>query len=685
MPWGGRPAPPPFLTPRAAMTTVGVTKSPGNAMLPPPPPDVGGGVDAATPETNARSHQRAWLAEAFRSRSTVLPAVALAFLALGGVARLFPAATSHSATLWLVGLALTGAPVVWRTARGVLAGRLAADLVATLAILTAIALEQPFVGLLVVLMQTGGEALERYAEGRASDAVRSLEEAAPRRAHVLRARRTEDVRAEDVAVGDLLLVRPGELVPCDVVVVAGRSHVDTARLTGEPLPVSAAPGTRLMSGSANVEGALTARALAPARESQYARIVALVRSAQASKAPLQRVADRYAVWFTPVTLAMCVVAYIVSRDPLRVLAVLAVATPCPLILATPVAILGGINRAARRHVIVRHGTALEQLGDVSVAVFDKTGTVTIGRPRVSGVLAAPGTTEREILRLAGAVEQSSGHLLARTLVEAAEERGIRLPHARDVVEAAGRGVAGNVDGRRVVVGARSFVLEQHPDLEPEFAALGHESGDAPALRAYVAVGGRVAGVVEYDDAIRPGVHDVLADLGGLGVGRTILLSGDNMRNARAVAAAVGIDEVAGDLLPGDKVEAVRRLVAAGESVLMVGDGTNDAPAISAATVGVALAGHGGGITAEAADVVILADDLGRVTEAIRISRRTMRIARQGIRVGLGLSAVAMVGAAAGMIGPAAGALLQEGIDLAVILNALRASRSPDGSVPSGID
>ena len=426
-----------------------------------------------------------------------------------------------------------------------------------------------------------------------------------------------------------------------------------------------------MSGSANLDGALTVLALAPARESQYARIVALVRSAQASKAPLQRIADRYAVWFTPATLAVCVIAYLTSGDWLRVLAVLAVATPCPLILATPVAVIGGINRAARRHIIMRHGTALERLGTATIAVFDKTGTITIGQPRVRHVIQANGRPPMAVLRMAGAVERSSGHLLARTLVAAAEATGLTLPAAVGVVESPGRGVAGTVDGHRVVVGARSFVLDETAIDEARLGVF--EPKDA-GLRAYVAIDGEIAGIVEYADALRPGVADVFRDLTSMGVRRIMLLSGDHAANARTVAASVGLVDVQGDLLPEGKVCVVRELVRSGESVLMVGDGTNDAPALSAATVGVALAGHGGGITAEAADVVILIDELSRVVEAVRISRRTMHIARQCIAVGLGLSGVAMVAAAMGAVAPTVGALLQEAIDLAVIVNALRASR-----------
>jgi heavy metal translocating P-type ATPase len=627
------------------------------------------------PELPLRAAVRRWRASAVVGWQ---PLVATAVLAAGIVARVW-APVGWDRSIWYAGLAVTGSVVVWRTLRGALRGHFAADVVASLAIVASVLLAQPFVGLIIVLMQTGGEALERYAEGRASEAVRSLEEAAPRQAHRVRGDAIDDVPADDVEIGDVLLIRPGELVPCDVVVLDGMAHVDVSMLTGEPLPLSAARGTTLMSGSANLDGALTARATAIARESQYARIVALVRSAQASKAPLQRVADRYAVWFTPVTLVVCALAFALSRDWLRVLAVLAVATPCPLILATPVAVIGGINRAARRHIIIRNGTALERLGSATVAVFDKTGTVTIGQPSVSRVIVTGRIPPNEVLRLAGGVERSSGHLLARTLVSAAEAAGLALPEARDVTEAAGRGVAGTVEGQRVVVGARSFVREQVNrgeavlDIEPA----------SPGLRAFVAVDGVVVGIVEYADAPRPGVRDVFRALTGLGIRRTLMLSGDHAENARSVAAAVGVDDVRGDLLPEDKVAIVRELVASGDSVLMVGDGTNDAPALSAATVGVAMAGHGGGITAEAADVVILIDDLSRVVDAMRISRRTMRVARQCIGVGLGLSAAAMVAAALGWVGPTPGALLQEGIDLAVILNALRASRSvrpSDGGV-----
>ncbi|MBX6333244.1 MAG: cadmium-translocating P-type ATPase [Gemmatimonadaceae bacterium] len=603
-------------------------------------------------------------------RPFIAPAVAALVLSVGAALAAAGVAPAWRTATWNAGLVLTGAPLVWRTVRHAAAGHFATDIVATLAIVGALLLGQPVAGLIVVIMQTGGEGLERYAEGKASEAVRALEDAAPRLAHRVVDSEIHDIPAEQVAVEDTLLVRPGELVPCDAEVLDGTSHLDTSRLTGEPIPRRAGAGARLMSGSVNLEGSLTVRATAVAGESQYARIVELVRRAQASKSPLQRLAERYAVWFTPLTLGVCAAAYLLTGDALRVLAVLVVATPCPLILATPVAIIGGINRAATQHIIVRNGAALEQLAAPTVAVFDKTGTITIGQPAVERVHALPPHTTRDVLRLAGSLEQSSSHLLARTVVQAARDAQVPLVMPRDVVELPGRGIVGSVDGRHVAVGGRALIGEMAPAIAAAIERMNHGA----RLQAFVAVDGALAAVIEYADQLRPGLAPFLAELDRLGVRRTLLLSGDHPEPTRAVADQVGIDEVESDLLPEDKVAIVRRLVADGESVLMVGDGTNDAPALSSATVGVALAGQAGRITAEAADVVILDDELRRVADAIRVSRRTLRIARQSIVVGLGLSGAAMIVAAFGYIPPAIGALLQELIDAAVILNALRASR-----------
>jgi len=607
-------------------------------------------------------------------RMILRPALTLALLVAGAFLVGFHRPDAAH-LVWTIGLWAIGLPLLLRTGRGVLQGRFAADLVAALAIVGAMALDQPFAGLVIVLMQTGGEALEHYAQRRATEAVRQLEAEAPRFAHVIEGpdRRVRDVETSSVAVGDLILVRPGEMVPCDGIVESGTGQLDVARLTGEPLPVRGESGLVVRSGTLVLDGALDIRVSARAEASLYAQIVELVRSAQASKAPLQRVADRYAIWFTPFTIAVALAAWAVSRDPVRLLAVLVVATPCPLILATPVAIIGGINRAARRQIIIRHGGALEALATIDAAVFDKTGTLTVGQPRVAGVQSLPPLGEQELVALAAGIEQRSGHPLARAVVAEATRRGLAIPEASDAREVPGRGVEGLVGRSRVLIGARSLIEERYPAAAPILEQL--HSGD-PALRAFVTVDGQPGGSITYADALRPGAAQTIASLRRLGVVEIALLSGDRAANAAEVGRQVGIDEVQADLLPEDKVAFTRRLQASGRRVLMVGDGVNDAPALSAATVGLALAAHGasrsgGGVIAEAADVVLLVDRLDRVTEAVTIGRRTMRIAHQSIIAGLGLSIAAMLVAALGYLPPAAGALVQEAVDVAVILNALR--------------
>jgi heavy metal translocating P-type ATPase len=608
-----------------------------------------------------------------------LPLVTAGFILAGALVPLVTAADPWRGRVWLAGLVLTGLPVAGRTFRGLLRGEFAADVVAMLAIIGALLLGQPLAGLVVVLMQTGGEALDAYAVARASSAVEALEADAPRTAHRVVDGRVTDIVVEQIVPGDELLVRPGELVPCDGVVRDGASHMDTSRLTGEPVPVRVAAGSRLLSGSVNQEGALTLRAERTSSESQYARIVDLVRTAQASKSPLQRTADQWAVWFTPLTLLACGIAWLVSHDWTRVLAVLVVATPCPLILAAPVAIIGGINRAARRSIIVRHGGALEALAKVQMAVFDKTGTLTVGRPRVSRLVTSDGGDAATLLSQAAAVELGSGHLLARVIVAEAEAQGAQISIATELLESPGQGVSGRVHDEEVAVGSPAFLRAHFEARTPAFAArLDAMEQEATGLRAYVATSRGALARIEFADELRPELAPMFRELESLGLHNAMLLSGDKTANVKAIADAVGITQYEGDLSAEEKVMRIAALEKRGIRVLMVGDGTNDAPSLTAATVGVALAGHGGGVVAEAADVVLLIDDPSRVPEAVRIGRRALMIARQSIGVGLGLSLVGMVIAAAGQLTPVAGALAQEAIDVAVILNALRAATGGRG-------
>lgn len=399
-----------------------------------------------------------------------------------------------------------------------------------------------------------------------------------------------------------------------------------------------------------------------------------MRTAQESKSPLQRTADRWAVWFTPLTLLLCGLAWIVSHDWTRVLAVLVVATPCPLILAAPVAIIGGINRAARQSIIVRNGGALEALARIDSIVFDKTGTLTIGRPRVANITTSPGADIALLLGRIAAVEQGSGHLLARVLVMEAESRGAPVLRATDIQETGGRGVRGSVDGVAIFIGSAAWVREQCHERVDLLDAMKLIEDDGDGLRAWAVMSDGIAARMDFDEELRPDLHKMLDEIRELGIVDTHLLSGDKTASVESIAAKVGISSFEGDLLAEDKVNRIAKLEAAGRRVLMVGDGTNDAPALAAATVGIALAGHGGGVVAEAADVVLLVDAPARIPESIRIGRRTMHIARQSIAVGLGLSFVGMAFATAGLLPPVAGALIQEAIDVAVIVNALRAAR-----------
>ena len=437
--------------------------------------------------------------------------VAASGLAAGLIAR--------SNTIFLVALVAGGAPLVFQTVRGMLRGRFAADIVAMLAIITALMLGQYFAGVVIVLMQSGGEALEAYAMQRASQSLEVLLARAPKIAHRMKGNDLEDVPVDTVRAGDELAVRPGDLVPVDAEVLAGSSAVDQSALTGEPLPLRAVTGTHLLSGSVNLDGALRVRALRPSAESQYQQIVRLVEQARLERPPIQRVADRFAVWFTPLTLVMCGVAYLVTGSASSVLAVLVVATPCPLILATPVAVIAGISRAADLGIIVKHGRAIEQLGRANAVVFDKTGTLTLGQPRVSHVEGLDGIAAGDVLRAAAAVEQLSSHHLGHAVVDAARERGMSVPAATEFRERAGDGVSGCVEGRKVVVGSARHLRELGVALADP---------DNDGTQAHVAIDGRLVGTIDFADRLRHQVPALMQRLAVLGVSDTVMLTGDRL-------------------------------------------------------------------------------------------------------------------------------------------------------------
>ncbi|MGZ4527784.1 MAG: heavy metal translocating P-type ATPase, partial [Mycobacterium sp.] len=552
-------------------------------------------------------------------------------------------------------------------------GRFGVDLIAVLSLVGTLLVGEYLAGALIAVMLAGGRALEAAAERRASHDLRALLEHAPRFARRRVGSAVDVVALEDVAVDDLLVVGPGEVVPVDGCISGAVAVLDESVLTGEPLQVERGVGEPVRSGVVNAGSAFEMQATAAAADSTYAQIVRLAAEAGAENAPVVRLADRYAAWFLPLTLLVAGAAWLASGSPVRAVAVLVVATPCPLLLAAPVAIVSGLSRASRRGVVIRGGGALENLGHATTLVMDKTGTLTMGRPVVIDVAAAPGRDAIEILRVAASVDQMSPHVLAEAIVTAARARGLLLSLPTEVVEEPGRGVTATLDGRRVQVGKLS---PDTANTEWARAVVNRALLDGAAI-AWVCLDGRPTGAVLLRDPLRRHAPRTLRRLREAGLNRLVMLTGDRAEAAREVAAVLGLDEVYAEQSPADKVAAVRAEKDRAVTV-MVGDGVNDAPALAAARVGVAMGARGATASSEAAGIVLTTDRLERLADAMDIARWSRRIAVQSAVVGMGLSLAAMAVAAIGWLAPAPGALVQEAIDVAVILNALRALRgNPD--------
>ncbi len=608
----------------------------------------------------------------FLIRQSPIPAFALLGLLCGII--VYAAGQNDAAQwIWFITLIIGGAPIVWNTFRGMLRGQFASDIVAMLAILAAIALHQSFAGAVVVLMQSGGEAIEAYGLRRATSSLTSLLKRAPRIARRKTGGQMEEIDVNRVKVGDILIVRPGDLVPVDGRIVDGSAEIDESASTGEPLTRNKSTGDRLLSGSVAVNGAFEMRADKISRESQYSKIVVLVQQAHENKAPIQRLADRYAILFTPLTLLMCAIGYWITGEPTTILSVLVVATPCPLILATPLAVICGINRAADNGIIVKGGAPIEQIASTQAALFDKTGTITFGTPYVEEVVSLSDESEADVLYHAAIIDQFSSHSTAKAIVIKALEKNQKLPLPAHFREIPGQGVEGEIERQTYAIGSHAFIeakigkgcLNHHQNIADQYF-------QKNKLLVYVAKNRTCIGFVVLSDRIRPEVPAMIERLHDLGVKEVAMLTGDGKRNAAVIAKQAGIKSFQADLLPEEKVEAVRLYKQKYDPVIMVGDGINDAPALATATVGIAMGAYGTAVSAEAADIVLLVDDLTKVADAISIGQRMLYIAKQSIWIGIGLSFILMIFAALGHIVPAVGAMLQEIIDVAVILNALRA-------------
>lgn len=618
---------------------------------------------------------------ALRTLVVRFPLVA-ATVAAGLVVAGLLAAGQPTAAQWLAS-AYALAIAVFRSGsmvKALLKGRWGIDLLAVTAIASTVAVGEYVAALIIVLMLSGGEALEVIAQGRATRELRSLLERVPQTAHREQpGLPPQDILAGEVRPGDVLLVKPSEVVPVDGLLLTETGTFDESSLTGESLPAEHVKGDALLSGSVNGENAVHLEATSTAADSQYSQIVALVQEAASSRPPVVRLADRYAVPFTLFAFVLAGLGWYFSQDPGRFAQVLVVATPCPLLIAAPVAFLAGTSRAAHTGIIIKNGGTLEQLARVRTAVFDKTGTLTHGRPTLHAVripaAASALISEDRLLQLAASAEQYSSHVLASSVIAAARHRGLDLLPGNNATEHATEGVTAVCGGQTVVVGKPEFVHSVTAGFEEADVAGGQ-------LAVYVGVDGLFAGALIMSDPLRDNARLTLDHLRRLGVRDTLLLTGDAQATAAKIASQAGISRFQASCLPGDKVSVVAGLRE--RPVMMVGDGVNDAPVLAAADVGVAMGAKGSTAASESADVVIMLDDLYKAALAVDIGQRTVRIALASIWTGIVLSIGLMIAAVFGYIPAVAGALLQELVDLATILNALRALRGGGRGRPTAV-
>lgn len=598
---------------------------------------------------------------------TAILLLALAGLVLG--LALWAADLADMADLvWIAGVLPALVALIVEILRSIGRGEVGLDIVAALSMTAALVFGETLAAAVVAVMYSGGTFLESFAEGRARREMHALLSRVPRMATRHLNGGLEDVPLDEIAPGDRLLIRQGDVVPVDGTVVSATAFLDTSALTGESLPVRLSQGAAAMSGSTNAGEAFDLTATHVAKDSTYAGIVRLVEEAQRSKAPMSRLADRWSLGFLAVTVIIAFAAWWFTGDPIRAVAVLVVATPCPLILAVPVALVAGLSRAAHFGVLIKGAGPLERMAHIRTLILDKTGTLTDGRPQIVSIDSHGPLAEDEILRFAAALDQASKHPVAQAIVAAARARGLDLPAPSDVAEIPGEGVVGHVANHSVIVGGEDFVAQRVGEASDDNMRLA-----AGAVLVAVAVDGRMAGHLVMADPLRDGTADMLACLRREGIARILLATGDRAAVAERVTEGLGLDGLRAGLTPDQKVLLVLTERKNGP-VMMVGDGVNDAPALAAADVGVAMGARGAAASAEAADVVLLVDRVDRLGPGIEIARRARRIAVESVVVGIGLSVLGMIAAAYGYLTPVQGALLQEVIDVAVILNALRALR-----------
>jgi heavy metal translocating P-type ATPase len=570
-------------------------------------------------------------------------------------------------------LCIFSIPLWYEILSNILKKNFGVDLVAGLALLCSLIFGQYLPGIIVLLMLSGGEALESYAMNRARRALSDLLNLIPQKTHVKKENGVVDIDSAEIKINDHIIVKAGEVIPADGVVESGESYVDESVMTGESVPNKKELGSVVLAGTKNTDAALEIRVTKELSDSRLHTIINMVRQAEENKAPFVRMADKYSVYFTVFTIVMAALAYYFG-GPIRMLAVLVVATPCPLILATPIAFMSGMSRASRVGIIVKNGGALELLSKVDMCVFDKTGTVTMGIPAIHEVKSFVGMSEDEVVKIAASLDQLSVHIFARSLVDHSHLKSHKLIYPDDFKEVFGDGVSGTIDGEKYFFGKLAYLVNNgivvNEDLNKEYIKTRNEG----VIPVYLGRGDAVVGVVSFKDEIRPEARKVFSDLSTLGIKRFMLLSGDKDSVAASIASAMKINEYKAECLPDEKLTVVRDLQKSGLKVAMIGDGVNDAPALAQSDAGIALGSHGATAASESADIVIVSGSIEKVPEAYKIAVRTVRVAREGIFIGIGLSALCMCVALFGKLLPLYGALIQEGIDIVVILYALRAGR-----------
>lgn len=546
-------------------------------------------------------------------------------------------------------------------------GKYGIDILAATAMITSVALGEYWTGIIIALMLTGGEGLEDYAEKRAKSELSELLKRRPTIAHLVKGKNVSDIEVKNVNVGDKLNILPGEVVPVDSIIYDGQSSFDESSITGESLPVYKKTGDQILSGAINIEGAITVKVIRTEANSQYEQIIKLVRSAASSPSPFIRLADRYAIPFTILAFFIAGSVWFISGDAIRFLEVIVVATPCPLLLAAPIALISGMSRASKHGIIIKNGSSLERLALVKTVAFDKTGTLTSGKPSVNNLEVFKPFSKDELIKYAASLEQSSNHVLAKAITDYAVERKVKVQSAKQITEKAGLGLSGRFQGKHILVGRWDLMIE-HDIAFPNTFKPNTQTNTA----TYIAINGNLAGIFSFVDELRPNSKTMIDRLKAMKIDNFLMVTGDHMGAAKVIAAKLGINNIVASALPADKMHAIEHIEKDNRPVAFVGDGVNDAPVLTISDVGIALGARGSTAASEAADVVIMLDDVNKVASSIEIAKRTFFIAKQSILIGIFISIALMAIFATGKIKPIYGAILQEVVDIFVIFNALRA-------------